>query len=157
MALPRCRKVCAAEAPDGRARLVLEIASHPGPPAEAADAFFAELSEAVRFERGEGEAFTLGGAPAYHVVAALRGNGQVYLDLTWVEHEGLIFRLTGAAPARSFDATRRHFVASAASFRRLSDEQRASLQVTRLRVAVSRAGESLSDVSEVDCSPPVSK
>ncbi|MCH2169327.1 M48 family metalloprotease [Myxococcota bacterium] len=142
------RNLVAAEAPDGRARLVLEIASHPGPPAEAADAFFAELSEAVRFERGEGEAFTLGGAPAYHVVAALRGNGQVYLDLTWVEHEGLIFRLTGAAPARSFDATRRHFVASAASFRRLSDEQRASLQVTRLRVAVSRAGESLSDVSD---------
>jgi len=142
------RMAVAAQVSDGRANITLVLDPSADAPKACADSFFAEVAKEVNIEVAETQSLEVGGLPAYRAVAAMRAtSGTLYLDLTWIRHNDLVFRIVGAAPARSFDTYRVAFANAAMSFRRLDRVERESIQETRLRVAKARASENLEALS----------
>ncbi len=65
------------------------------------------------------------------------------MEITWLQHRGVTYRLLAIATSSNL-ATVRGVVES---FHDLTSAERASIKVTRLRIAQVRPGENLSDVS----------
>jgi predicted Zn-dependent protease len=81
--------------------------------------------------------------------AAFRARGRagpLGVHLTWIAHEGTIYRLTGLARGGS-GRLEGIFNSVARSFRPLTSRERASIRETRLRLVPARAEESIAELS----------
>jgi predicted Zn-dependent protease len=81
------------------------------------------------------------------VVAVESRRGPTTLDLTWIAHGGIVYRILGVSPTPRFDAYRRFFDDTVSSFRGMTAADTAQLRETRLRVVAARAGERPADVA----------
>jgi predicted Zn-dependent protease len=109
---------------------------------EAAEAFMTRL-DPIKPEVLRSEPIRVGDLPGYGVTARLgRGRDAVDLELIWVSYEERLYHLIGLAAAGQ-DADLEAIRATAASFRPLTEAERNSIPVTRLRLVEARAGESL--------------
>ncbi len=139
------RDVVAASSKEGDAVLALRLQAEGDDPAAAAIAFARKhdltLSDLEHFE--------VNGLPAARALAGVRAQrGAFVADFTWVVHAGRVYRLTGAAPVRIYEARARELVDTARSFRPLSENERSGFEARRLRLAEARAGETLKALGE---------
>jgi predicted Zn-dependent protease len=128
---------------ESSAAVVLEIV------AEGDDA----LAVAQAFEPREGK---LDGPPTKTTIngqvaarargSAGRGRNAVRADLWWIVHDGMIYRLTGAAGKDSFESLTPQFEKTAESFRTLTAADRKRVFENRLRIEPARRGETLVDL-----------
>ena len=133
--------VVGAQAPDGRAVVVLETAGEGSDPEAALRALEKESKVSLA---SSSERRTVNGLPAVHATARGRTrDGHLALDLTWIAHADNIYRLTGATPPSGAEAMRSVFRATADSFGPLTAAERAAIRELRLDVVDARAGETL--------------
>jgi predicted Zn-dependent protease len=134
------RSYVAAQAPRGKAVVVVEVTEKAANPIEASR-IFQEQTKAT-FD-GEVERLTINGLRAAHGVVQGR---QSAADLTWIAHRGRVFQIAGLAGSRDFKSYRQRFLATAQSFRPLTTGERATIKDTRLRVVSAREGETLASL-----------
>ncbi|MHC4081625.1 MAG: hypothetical protein ACYSU2_09940, partial [Planctomycetota bacterium] len=92
------------------------------------------------------EPIRVGDLPGYGVTARLgRGRDAVDLELIWISYEERLYQLIGLAAAGQ-DADLEAIRATAQSFRPLTEAERDSIPVVRLRLVEARAGESLAQL-----------
>jgi predicted Zn-dependent protease len=119
----------------GKTAIVLGLIEEGEDPVEAAraDKLDERLLESL-------EHLEINGLRAARVVTEVRGSG---FDLTWIAHEGRVYRIASVSPASEFARHRDTFLGVAESFRPLRGEDRARIREDRLRVRAAREGESL--------------
>jgi predicted Zn-dependent protease len=135
--------------PDGRGRVMLELAGEGEDPAVFADEFVAKRSEEIRATIESRRAIVVGGFPAVE----LRGEapsqaGTVVGRLVWVAHRGRVYRIGNLAIGVRPDAVLSRGDVFVRSFRALSPEDRAAVRVRRLRLAAAHEGEGLPEFSQ---------
>ncbi|MHC4770063.1 MAG: hypothetical protein ACYTEI_15350, partial [Planctomycetota bacterium] len=114
-------------------------------PGAAADAFMAQL-ENIKSEILRSEPIRIGDLPGYGVTARLgRGRDAVDLELIWISYEERLYQLIGLTAAGQ-DEDLQAIRATAQSFRPLTEAERESIPVLRLRLVEARAGESLAQL-----------
>jgi predicted Zn-dependent protease len=114
-------------------------------PGAAADAFMAQL-ENIKSEILRSEPIRIGDLPGYGVTARLgRGRDAVDLELIWISYEERLYQLIGLTAAGQ-DEDLQAIRATAQSFRPLTEAERESIPVVRLRLVEARAGESLAQL-----------
>jgi predicted Zn-dependent protease len=136
-------------APDGRARVALELAGEGDDPAPFADSFLVQQATALEAVIEGRRTFVLNGLPAVEIQgSAPSPGGRVAGRLTWIAHGGRVYRLAnlvqGVQAARGLsrgDVFTR-------SFRPLTPEERAGIEVRRLRLATAREGETLAELAD---------
>ena len=90
------------------------------------------------------EQFTIGGLPAARLVLQTKTNeGPTTLHLTWIAYQGVLYQFVGATSVAEFTTYEPFFSSTAASFRALTSQERASIPVTRLRTVKAQEGETL--------------
>jgi predicted Zn-dependent protease len=141
-------RMVAAFSPQRNARFALEGAGPGDDPRVAAGRFLAGEALALGVEILAAQSLEIDGRPAYEVRGqAGSPNGAMAGQLTWIAHEGMVYRLSAAAPAplagRYFGRAR----AMARSFRAITPEERAAIRVQRLRVVPALPGEDLAALS----------
>jgi predicted Zn-dependent protease len=138
------RAAVGAGAPGKDAFIVLEVQGPREDPLRAAQRF----ASASKLPLGEGVHLRIGGWDAYRSWSQARSqSGDVTIDLTWIAHHDATLRVTGLAASSRFRVYAESFRATARSVRPLAREERAGLQVRRLRIVRARRGESLAALS----------
>jgi predicted Zn-dependent protease len=134
--------------PKRDAQIFLEIQG-PGDDVEnAAGEYLAELAESG-FKVESTQPLRIGSNAAFRVDGQLLGGGSALkAQLTWLERKGSIYRFTAVAPAGAFQRYTGAFRNVPRSVRDLKAHERAKIQEMRLRIAVARPGESLTELSE---------
>ncbi len=134
----RSRVLALAPGFDGLATLELQ---GPGDdPREAAEAF----AEKEDLTFAQANTLRIGDLPAFRARTRLRlPEGPVVAELTWITHDGNIYRLMGGAPSEKFRRYEGVFRSFARSFRPLLEEERSQIYDLRLRIAVAQEGEDL--------------
>jgi predicted Zn-dependent protease len=90
------------------------------------------------------ESLTISDLPARRISVSQRdGKTVTYLDVTWLLHRGVTYRLVAVAMANNLSTVR----ATVQSFHDLTAAERLSIKVTRLRVTQVRPGETLAEAS----------
>jgi predicted Zn-dependent protease len=109
---------------------------------------------AQRYAEEQGVSFTesatarIQGLPAYRASALVTAQqAPLGLDLTWIAHRGLIFRIQSAAPQSTFPRYSEIFRRTASTFGPLTREERASIQERRLHIVTARDRESVAQLS----------
>jgi len=74
--------------------------------------------------------------------------GRTLADVTWIAHDGLIYRLSGFVLKGDYEDWDGVFLSFPRSFRRLSEAERAGIVEQRLRVVEAREGETLAELSD---------
>jgi predicted Zn-dependent protease len=141
-------RMVAAFSPQRSARFALEGAGPGDDPKVAAGRFLAGEARALGAQIVAAQSLEIDGRPAYEVRGQIwTPTGAMAGQLTWIAHEGMVYRLTAAAPAplaaRYFGRAR----AMARSFRAITPEERAAIQVQRLHVVRVLPGEDLAALS----------
>lgn len=141
-------RMVAAFSPQRNARFALEGAGPGDDPKVAAGRFLAGEARALGARIVDAQSLEIAGRPAYEVRGQLwTPNGVMAGQLTWIAHEGAVYRLSAAAPAplaaRYFGRAR----AMARSFRAITEEERAAIRVQRLRIVPALPGEDLAALS----------
>jgi predicted Zn-dependent protease len=114
-------------------------------PGAAADAFMTRLDE-IKPRILRSEPIRVGDLSGYGVTARLgRGRDAVDLELIWISYEQRLYQLIGLTVAGQDDELEA-IRATAQSFRPLTDSERSSIPVTRLRLVEARTGESLAQL-----------
>jgi predicted Zn-dependent protease len=112
-------------------------------PDQAAEQFIAELKR-QNLTAPPVESLTIGDLPARRISLSQQDGGTVdYVEITWVQHHDITYRLLAIATSSNLTAVR----GVVGSFHDLTPAERASIKVTRLRVAQVLPGETLADVS----------
>lgn len=124
-----------AREPDGRAAVALQLAADGNDPLAGAREDGLDEKEVSQVART-----TISGLPAAQLVAQDR---EVRMHLTWIAHQGHVFRVAGISPPRAFETYRDTFARTAASFRPLRRDERERMTEVRLRPRAARAGESV--------------
>lgn len=150
------QQAVSAISPDGDAQLTLTLAGAGEDVNEVVDAFLDEEAESLRVRVADRREIRLGQLPAVR----LEGRGreqiltpagpqeiQVYMQMTFVAHDGMVYRLALTSFAGSALKYRGRATAFAMSFRPIDDATAHSLSVTRLRVARALEDETLADLS----------
>ena len=134
--------------PKRDAQIFLEIQG-PGDDVEsAAGEYVAELADSG-FRVDHAQSLRIGPSAAFRVDGHFsRAGGRMTTQLTWLEREGSIYRFTAAAPIAAFRRYTGAFLNVPRSLRSLKVHERAKIQETRLRIAVARPGENLTQLSE---------
>ncbi|MFB3118868.1 MAG: hypothetical protein ACE1ZP_08880, partial [Myxococcota bacterium] len=134
--------------PKRDAQIFLEIQG-PGDDVEsAAGEYVAELADSG-FRVDHAQSLRIGPSAAFRVDGHFsRAGGRMTTQLTWLEREGSIYRFTAAAPIATFRRYTGAFLNVPRSLRSLKVHERAKIQETRLRIAVARPGENLTQLSE---------
>jgi predicted Zn-dependent protease len=128
--------------PKQDAEVLLDSPSDVTSPDQAAEQFVAELRR-QNLAIPAVESLTIGGLPARRV-SITQEDGEVdYLEITWVLHRGVTYRLLAVATSSNLAAVR----GVVNSFHDLTPAERASVKVTRLRIVQVLPGETLADVS----------
>jgi len=129
--------------PNQDAAVLLDTPSHVTSPDQAAQQFIAELNR-DNVTAPPVESLTIGDLPARRVTLTEQDGGTVdYAEITWLEHGGVTYRLLAIATSSNLTAVR----GVVNSFHDLTSAERASIKVTRLRIAQALPGETLADVS----------
>jgi len=106
----------------------------------------AQFLESARGRVVRRNGLRLGGLPAYRAVLVA---GESAVELNWITHHGLIFRLTGVTAADKYpNAYERLFRETAESLRPLMPEEVERIQRLTLRTVRARAGETLAQLTE---------
>jgi predicted Zn-dependent protease len=125
--------------------VVLLQLDSPGPDPEAAAAAYAQR-EGLRLENRS--AVRVGGLPAYRAEAVVPTSfGRTHAEITWVAHEGRIYRLIGGMSGGQLKKYEGLFRKFAQSFRPLSSEEASTIEDLRLRSVRAREGETLAALS----------
>jgi predicted Zn-dependent protease len=135
-------------APDGLARVTLELAGPGSDPAVYAEKFVNERAREIHAVIEGRRAFSINGLPAVELRGSAPGPaGPVTGKLIWIAHGGNVYQLVnlvlGPGAERSFGRGD----VFARSFRPLTAADRASIRVRRLRLATALAGEGLAEFS----------
>jgi predicted Zn-dependent protease len=135
-----------AVAPGRDAVVALELEG-PGDDPEAAALGYAERN-GVRLEGAQ--RVKVGSLDAYHARGDLPGPvGRTHTVVTWIAHEGLVYRLSGlAVRGGGYDRYAGVFRGFPRGFKELTDDDRELIEEVRLRVVEAEAGETLSDVGK---------
>ncbi|MCL4686493.1 M48 family metalloprotease [Myxococcota bacterium] len=141
-------RMVAAFSPQRNARFALESAGAGDDPRVAAGAFLAVEARRLGAQILNAQSLEISGRPAYEVRAQMwTPQGGMAGQLTWIAHNGLLYRISASAPAlvagRFFGRGR----AMARSFRTLTAQERAEIRVERLRIAAARDGEDMAALS----------
>jgi predicted Zn-dependent protease len=141
-------RMVAAFSPQRTARFALEGAGAGDDPKVAAGRFLASEARALGARIVAAQSLEIDGRPAYEVRGQLLTPAGVMAgQLTWIAHDGAVYRLSAAAPAplaeRYFGRAR----AMARSFRAITPEERAAIDVQRLRVVPALPGEDVAALS----------
>jgi predicted Zn-dependent protease len=131
-------------APAADARFALQFAGRGDDPRVPGEAFLAGPARLLRAQISDAQSLQLGCCDAFQVRGHVSTReGGISAQLTWLAWGGDLYLLSAAAlgpVAQKYFGRAR---AMARSFRALSDEERSSIEVERLRVAVAREGETL--------------
>lgn len=115
---------------------------------EIVDEFLEEDFGGLRIRIDERLPMRLGELPAIRIDGRARGpGGSLDLTMTFVRHGELVYRLSMLSLPNGTSRYRAWARAFAHSFRPLDEETVHSLEVTRLRIARAREGETLQDLS----------
>jgi len=137
-----------AVSPDGRARVMLELAGEGEDPAVFAEAFVAQRAEEIHAVIAGRRALSINGLPAVELRGTAPGpSGAVAGKLTWIAHAGRVYRLANLVQGPGAERALGRGDVFTRSFRPLTPADRASIRVRRLRLATAHAGESLADFS----------
>jgi len=133
--------VVGAASPEGDAAVVLSIDAKGDDPRDGLRA----VEKAAQQEIGaQATALTVNGLRALRVQTTARGDGaEVRLELTWIALGGRVYRVTGMAAPRRFDAVHPLLDATARSLRPVNARERAAIREERLRLVYARAGETV--------------
>lgn len=136
--------VVGAEAPRGQAIVFLMVDVPPGDPRQVAESWAAKANREVAIELTESRPVKVGSIDAWRIeVASGTGAGRVASYVTFIPYGDATWRITGASPSISPERFLRRTLSTARSFRPLTSEERASLETSRLRIAVAEPGEDL--------------
>jgi predicted Zn-dependent protease len=135
--------------PSADARFALELAGRGDDPRGPAAAFLAGPARRAHAQISEAQPLQLGCCAAYQVRGHVSTReGGIAAQLTWLAWRGNVYLLSAAAPGPVAQKYFGRARAMARSFRALSDEERRSIEVERLRVAVAQEGETLPGLLE---------
>jgi predicted Zn-dependent protease len=133
--------------PHGEAVVFLTADSPPGEVGEVARQWAEKQETPLDVESSK--PVKINGIDAWRIDAdAVGRSGPVRAQLTFIPFRDATWRITGAAPAQ---VARRHeaaMLATARSFRTLTAEDRAGIEVTRLQVEIARSGEGIAELSK---------
>ncbi len=137
-----------AMSPKRDAQIFLELQGPGNDLVRAAGEYVAELADSG-FRLEGTQSVRIGEYPALRAEGLfVSPGGALKVVLTWLERADLIYRFTAVAPANAFRLYTGTFRNVPRSFRGLEDHEREKIQETRLRIAVARAGENLTELSE---------
>jgi predicted Zn-dependent protease len=129
--------------PKQDAAVLLDRPSGLTSPDQAAEQFIAELHRQDVLTPAV-ESLTIGDLPARRISLTQQDGPTVdYVDITWLQHRGITYRLLAIATSSTLPTVRD----VVESFHDLTPAERTSIKVTRLRIAQARPGETLTDVS----------
>jgi predicted Zn-dependent protease len=129
---------------DESAALALQVAAEGNNPAAVADEIESQVS---LLERHDGE--TINGLPAVTAVARIEDRGQeIFVWLAWIAKNDLVYQILGATTTAGWSQHRPAFEAAAQSFRAPTQAELRKVHEDRLRLAVAKAGETLSEVAK---------
>lgn len=135
--------------PDGRARVMLELAGEGEDPSVFADAFLVQHAAPVQAEIEERRALKINGLRAMEIRGSAPGPaGRIAGRITWIAHRGRVYRLGNIAQGGNLRRDLERADVFTRSFRPLAPGDRAGIQVQRLRFATAREGENLADFSQ---------
>lgn len=138
------RSAVLAAAPNRDAAVVLELGA-PARSAREAAALFIRQNDLQVVEAG---AVQLAAGDGFRALAALpTQRGPMAVDLTWIPHDGRIYRLTGLVSGSGYRPYQGAFASVARSFRSLGAQDLAGMKEQRLRIVAARAGESLEQLA----------
>ena len=127
--------------PAREAVVVLELQGPGDDPAAAAHAWIEGAP------RGESGALRIGGLEAWRTRGEVpTAAGRTLADVTWISHDGSIYRLSGFVLQGNFDRWAGVFRSFPRSFRPITQAEREAVTEVRLRVVEARAGETLADL-----------
>ncbi len=133
--------------PRGEAVVFLTADSPPGEVGEVARQWLER--QQTPFEVEDSRPAKVGGLDAWYVEASADGRGGPMLaQLTFISFHDATWRITGAMPAQLASRHEAVMLSTARSFRRLTEEDRSGIEVTRLRVETARAGEDIAALSK---------
>ena len=140
------RQAVGAYSPVGDAQVVLTMAGRGDDPKRAADLFLEHRGAELGIEVRRALSLTLGDLRAYRIeaVGASRA-GRMAGQITWIAFEGLIFQITGLAPARVADRYEGRLRSVARSFRAITEGERDAVEIVRLRLVRAQGGETLGE------------
>ncbi len=131
--------------PDRNAVVMLELHGKGMDPRAAAEQYAAE--EGLRL--GSGDAVRIGPLDALRVRGIVpTPNGTFEMELTFIAHQGQVYRLSAGARQGQFSKYAGIFRGFARSFRSLRDPEQAMIDELRLRIATVREGEDLARLSQ---------
>ena len=147
----------AAMSPDGDAQAMLTLAGEGKDVNKVVDEFFEKEADELHVRVGARREIMLGKLPAVRLEG--RGREQVmtnagpqevgvYMQMTFVAYEGMVYRLALTSIAGSVLKYRGRATAFAMSFRGLDETGAHSLEVTRLRIARALENETLQALSD---------
>ena len=136
-------------APRGTAAVFMTADSPPGDPRETAEAWLEKVQTEQRVKATESKPVKVGHIDSWRLrVNASTGGGRLSSYVTFIPYRGLTWRVTGVTRASQADSHLGVTLATARSFRPLTEEERHSLRSTFLQVATARRGERLEALSE---------
>jgi len=134
--------------PTRDAIVVLELQGEGDDPAAAAHVWAQDaVSAGATGSRDAAGPVRIGGLDAYRVrgdVATAAGRRRA--EVTWIHHDGMIYRLSGFTLDGRFDRYAGVFRAFPRSFRPITEDERTSVTELRMRVVEARAGETLAEL-----------
>jgi predicted Zn-dependent protease len=137
-------RMVAAFSPQRTARFALEGAGPGDDPRVAAGRFLAGEARTLGAEILAAESLQIDGRPAYEVRGQIfTRSGPMAGQLTWIAHEGSVYRLSAAAPSAAAGRFFGRARAMARSFRAITPEERAAIEAQRLRIEPALPGEDM--------------
>jgi predicted Zn-dependent protease len=136
-----------AVSPKRDAQVILEHQGQGDDPQAAAADYLQEFADAG-FKIEEMQPLVIGPNPAFRVSGRFpKLQGDVHVILTWIARDNSIYRFTVAAPRIGFNTYKGALLNVPRSLRPLRPDEREKIREMRLRIAVAREGENLSDLS----------
>ncbi len=133
-----------ATAPRGEAVVFLKAEMPEGDPKQRAEEWFAKSSEQQKMHLLESKPTKVGHIDAWRLKFETSGGGMsVSAFVTFIPYNDLTWTVTGMAPSREEKAYLGRTLATARSFRPLTEEERNLVMGLRLRLATAESGEGL--------------
>ena len=134
--------------PDHKVQIFLTPPVPGDSPGAAAHDFVARNAQRFRLEVSDPRELWIGALPAFRFEAIAHSVPPVVGQLTWIAHDGRIYRLTAIAPPGIAQKYLGRAQNTARSFRSLTAEERASIRERRLRAVEAREGETVVELSK---------
>jgi len=129
--------------PKQDAAVLIDSPSGVTSPDDAAQQFITELKR-ENVTPPPVESLTIDNLPARRVTLTQQDGGTTdYVEITWLQLRGITYRLLAIATSNNLTTVR----GTVDTFHDLTPTERASIKVTRLRIAQALPGETLADVS----------